>query len=185
MQHITTDRADYTKKTGSPPLFCPRGPCGPRLKFFACTVLLLATLSAPAFAQTAAKLDIILETERVSFGQAALIVLPAAGLLPPDAGEAEAFAKAGPWLPRRAERNIPIKLGELSRLVMGAFDLSGGFMYALFPGPRYACRAMAWRRLLPPGADPGSFLNGEELLYVTGRTLVFAGEEQLPFEEDF
>jgi hypothetical protein len=133
-------------------------------------------LPAPASAQTAARLDAILDTERVSFAQAAVVILPAAGLLDPEAGDAEAFAAAGAWLPLRAEPDGPITMGELSRLVMGSFNLTGGFMYALFPGPRYAYRALAWRRLLPPNPDPARFLTGEELLYITGLVLALAGD---------
>jgi hypothetical protein len=134
--------------------------------------------SAPAFAQTAAKLDAILDAERVSFAQAAAVILPAAGRLDPEAGEVRAFAAAGAWFPRRAERDGPITMGELSHLVMRSFNLTGGFMYALFPGPRYAYRALVWRRLLPPSADPARFLTGEELLHITGLVLSLAGEEE-------
>jgi hypothetical protein len=150
-------------------------------------LLLLAALllPVPASAQTAEKLDAILDTERVSFAQAAAVILPAAGLLDPKAGEVQAFAAAGSWLPRRAEQNSPITMGELSRLVMGSFNFTGGFMYALFPGPRYAYRSLAWRRLLPPNADPARFLTGEELLYITGRALSLAGDETPSNGEDF
>jgi hypothetical protein len=123
-----------------------------------------------------------LDTERVSFAQAAALILPAAGLLAPDAGEEAAFAAARDWLPRRAERDIPIKMGELSHLVMRSFALSGGFMYAVFPGPRYAYRAMAWRRLLPPAPDPGRFLTGEELIHITGMVLSLVGDDPAPEE---
>jgi hypothetical protein len=150
------------------------------IKTTAPLLILLAALflPAPASAQTAEKLDAILDTERVSFAQAAAVILPAAGLLDPEAGEAQAFAAAGSWLPRRAERDRPITMGELSRLVMGSFNFSGGFMYALFPGPRYAYRTLAWRRLLPPNPDPARFLTGEELLHITGLALSFAGDEE-------
>jgi hypothetical protein len=70
-------------------------------------------------------------------------------------------------------------MGELSRLAMGAFGLSGGFLYRLFPGPRYAYRAMVWYRLLPPDSDPGGVVSGEDLLYITGQLLSLAGEEYL------
>jgi hypothetical protein len=139
----------------------------------------MALCSVPAFAQTAERLDAILDTERVSFAQAAVIVLPAAGLLDPEVGEIRAFAAAASWLPRRAERDGAITMGELSHLVMRSFRLTGGFMYALFPGKRYAYRALAWRRLLPPNADPGRFVTGGELLHITGLVLSLVGDEGL------
>jgi hypothetical protein len=139
---------------------------------------LAALLPVPAFAQTAERLDAVLDARRVSFAQAAAVILPAAGLLPPEAGEEEAFAMAREWFPRWADTDDFILMREVSYLVMRSFKLSGGFMYALFPGPRYAYRALAWRRLLPPGPDPGRFLTGEELLYITGRVLSLAGDAE-------
>jgi hypothetical protein len=123
------------------------------IRLWSIAALLTALLlPAPAFAQTAERLDAILDTEQVSFAQAAAVILPAAGLLDPEAGDA--FAAAGAWLPPRAERDSPITRGELSRLVMGSFNFAGGFLYALFPGPRYAYRALAGGRILPPTPTP-------------------------------
>jgi hypothetical protein len=146
---------------------------------FLCAALLLP---APAFAQTAAGLDALLEAEQVSFAQAAGLILPAAGLLEPEAGPEAAFERAREWFPRRAQIDAPIRMGELSHLVMKSFGLSGGFLYALFPGPRYAYRAMAWRRLLPLKPDPYRGVSGEELLYITGRVLSHTGEGELEDE---
>jgi hypothetical protein len=148
-------------------------------------LILLAApfLPVPASAQTAARLDAVLDAERVSYAQAAAIVLPAAALLAPEAGEAEAFDRAREWLPRRAERDGPVTMGELSHLVMRSFKLSGGFLYALFPGKRYAYRALAWRRLLPPNPDPGRFLTGAELLYITSQALAFTGDQDAETED--
>jgi hypothetical protein len=138
----------------------------------------MALCSVPVFAQTAKRLDAILDAERVSFVQAAAVILPAAGLLDPEAGEIRVFAAAASWFPRRAERDSPITMGELSYLIMRSFNLTGGFMYALFPGPRYAYRALAWRRLLPPHPDPARFQSREELLHITGLVLSLAGGEE-------
>jgi hypothetical protein len=119
----------------------------------------------------------VLEAGEVSFAQAAEIILPAAGILDPGAGPEAAFERAREWLPRQAERDAPIRMGELSHLVMRSFGLSGGFMYRIFPGPRYAYRALAWRRLLPLRADPYRTVKGEELIYIAGRVLSYTGEE--------
>jgi hypothetical protein len=143
--------------------------------------LLLNLSGGAAFSQTAERLDVILDTEEVSFAQAAGVILPAAGLLAPGVPMEEAFAKARRYFPRWADRDDPILMRELSYLVMESFGLSGGFMYALFPGPRYAYRALAWRRFLPPNPDPYRTVKGEELLYLTGRVLSHTGgDEPLP-----
>jgi hypothetical protein len=141
-------------------------------------------LPAAVFGQTAERLDAVLAAERVSFAQAAAVLLPAAGLADPEAGEEEILALARQWFPRGAAAENPVSLDRLSYMAMKSFGLSGGFMYALFPGPRYAYRAMAWRRLLPPRADPRRTLSGEELLYITGRLLALGGGEPSFTEED-
>jgi hypothetical protein len=148
----------------------------PRL--FGWVALVFLVPVAAASAQTAEKLDAVLAAKQVTFGQAAGIILPAAGLLAPDAGTEDAFAIARFWLPHRTDMNVPITMGELSHLIMKSFSLSGGFMYAIFPGPRYAYRALVWRRFLPGNADPGRSLSGEELLYITGRALAFVEEKE-------
>jgi hypothetical protein len=146
-------------------------------------VVIVLFAVAPAFSQIAEKLDAVLDAEQVSCAQAAAIVLPAAGLLPPEVGPEEAFARARDWLPRRAGMDTPITMGELSHLVMRSFGLSGGGLYALFPGPRYAYRALAWRRFLPGRPDPRRTLNGEDLLHIVGQALFHVGEDPLFAEE--
>ncbi|MDR2663208.1 MAG: hypothetical protein LBC31_09455 [Treponema sp.] len=140
-----------------------------RLWFF--FSFLFGLCAAGAFGQTAERLDRVLAAEQVTYAQAAGIILPAAGLLPPEAPEAEAFDRARKWLPGGAEPDAPIRLGQLSYLAVESFGLSGGFMYALFPGRRYAYRALAWRRFLPLRSDPARTVTGGELLYITGRLL--------------
>lgn len=149
---------------------------------FPAAVLLMAAFPAAAFAQTAERLDAVLAAREVSCAQAAAVLLPAAGLLDPAATEAAAFDRAREWLPRRVAADAPVKMGELSRLVMGAFGLSGGLMYRLFPGPRYGYRAMAWRRFLPARSDPGRTVTGEELFYIIGRVLSWRGEPDPVFD---
>jgi hypothetical protein len=133
-------------------------------------------LPVTAFSQTAERLDAVLDAGQVTFAQAALVILPAAGLLDPDAGPEEAFVQARKWFPRRAGMDTPIRMGELAHLVMRSFNLSGGFLYAVFPGPRYGYRALAWRRVLPLNPDPYRTVSGEELFYIVGRTLSHTGE---------
>lgn len=156
-----------------------------RLRGKTCPVFLLACFFLPlaGFAQTAEWMDSVLTSQEVSYAQAAAVILPAAGILDTEAGEAEAFARAREWLPRGARADAPISLGRLSYLVTRSFGLSGGFMYALFPGPRYAYRALAWRRLLPLRPDPGRKVSGGELFYITGRVLSYTGEIDPEFRQ--
>ena len=133
---------------------------------------------AAGAAQTAEWLDAILDTSQVTFAQAASVVLPAAGLLDSEVGAGEAFAQARSVFPRRSEPEAPIRMGELSHLIMRSFGFSGGFMYAIFRGPRYAYRALVWRRFLPVNPDPYRTVTGEELLYIVAKALNHAGETE-------
>jgi outer membrane protein OmpA-like peptidoglycan-associated protein len=71
---------------------------------------------------------------------------------------------------------------------MRAFGIRGSFLYALFPGPRYAFRELDYLRLLPGRRDPALWVSGEELLRMLD--LVSAGEgagwirEPLPPEQE-
>jgi hypothetical protein len=136
------------------------------------TALLLLLLSVPLLpAQTAAELDLLLETGAVSFGQAARFVLDAAGKLDDNAGSAYAQARQQGWLPKTASEERPVTAGELSFLIMNAFDMKGSFLYRLFPGPRYAFRELEYLGLLPGRRDPALPVSGEGLL----RALSLAG----------
>jgi hypothetical protein len=107
-------------------------------------------LTGPLHAQTAERLDAILDTAEITYAMAAFVVLPAAGLIDGDSSPDAAFAEARErnCLPRNAEAAGAIRLGELSFLIMRAFGMKSGFMYALFPGPRYAYRELVYRRLI-------------------------------------
>jgi hypothetical protein len=148
----------------------PTGFCG---RFF--VILLCFLLAAPALlpAQTAERLDVLLDSAEVSYAGTALIVLPTAGLagedVSPEAAFAEALARG--LLPRGAEPDGAIRLGELAFLVMGAFELKGGLLYALFPGKRYAYRELVYRRLIQGRNDPALTVSGERLLRILGRAM--------------
>jgi hypothetical protein len=132
------------------------------------------------FAQTAAELDRLLETEAVSAGTAARFVLGAAGLVPEGlsgaAAEEAAFraARERGWLRREAEEALSLK--ETAFLVMNAFDIPGGALYSLTRSPRYAYRECIHRKLIQGRADPDSAVSGLRLLRIIGRTLDHTNE---------
>jgi hypothetical protein len=123
--------------------------------------------TAPLHAQTAAELEALLQTQAVTCEQAARFVLEAAELT-----DADALA----WLPGAPEK--PVTLAELSFLIMKAFDMEGGVMYALLPGPRYAYRSMISRSFIQEPADPAMTLNGDRFLLILGNVLSAAGGDR-------
>jgi hypothetical protein len=131
-------------------------------------------------AQTAAEMERILDTKEVTNTQAAYFTL-ASVLESPPPGQAGAFSLAQEqgWFPKNAEPGGPIKLKDLSLLMMKAFDLEGGLMYRLFPGPRYAYREMTRRGFIEGRAYPGFTVSGERFLQILGNILSHTGDAEL------
>jgi hypothetical protein len=129
----------------------------------------------PSFlpAQTAERLDALLDSAGVCYAEAAMIVLPSAGLAGEDVSPETAFeeARSRGLLPKAAEPGGAVRLGDLAFLIMGAFDMKGGLFYSLFPGPRYAYRELVHRRLIQGRNDPALTVSGERLLRILGRVL--------------
>jgi hypothetical protein len=128
--------------------------------------------------QTAADMDELLDSREITWAQACRFVLPAAGALEENAGAGAAFAAARDkgWLPKGAAAEGPVKLGELSFLVLQSFSIKKSFLCALFPGPRYAYRQLDYLGLMPGLKDPGLKVSGERLLQILGRALSFQEE---------
>ena len=122
-----------------------------------------------AFGQTAAELDVVLEKSELSYAEAARFVLAA------EDGFDRAMSNG--WLPKGAEPGGAIKLGELSFLIMKTFDMKGGLMYMILPGPRYAFRSMVSRSFIQGAADPAMKVSGERFLLILGNVLDAAGEK--------
>jgi hypothetical protein len=132
-------------------------------------------------AQTAGEMDRILVSNEITYAQATQLVLMAANVLP-SGGNAFAIARGNQWLSTGAKTDDPISaddpinLGELSLLIMKAFNLKGGIFYSFFPGPRYACRELVYRRLIQGRTDPDGHLDGRTLLQILGRVLAYTGD---------
>jgi hypothetical protein len=137
--------------------------------------------AAPVFisAQTAAELDALLESPAVTCGQAAWFTLASApsDILTGGAAGALRTARENRWLPREAAADDPVRLGDLSFLIMQAFDLKGGLMYTLLPGKRYAFRTMVSRSFIQGASDPAMTVSGERFLQILGKVLEFFGDQ--------
>jgi len=152
-------------------------------------IILCLLFFIPVFlpAQTAAELDEMLESSKVTYSQAARFVLAsvesASVEAASDGDESEDPLEQAinrKWLPRsaRSRADRPINMGSLSLLMMKAFDLKGGLFYLIFPGPRYAYRAMKSNSFIQGAADPAMTVSGERFLLILGNVLNTV-EEQL------
>jgi hypothetical protein len=123
-------------------------------------------------AQTAERIERLLERKSVSYKDAALLALQAAGRA--DAASAEeafAFAQERGWLPKGAVADGAARLSGLSLLVMRAFDIKGGAFYSLFKTPHYAYRALVYKGIIHGRADPRMVVSGDLLLYTVNRVM--------------
>ncbi|MDR1909438.1 MAG: hypothetical protein LBQ35_05950 [Spirochaetaceae bacterium] len=130
---------------------------------------------------TAAEMDALLESSALTCGQAARFVIVTARLLNEDSPEDAAFdlALERRWLPASAEPGQTITLGRLSHLIMGAFGFRGSFLYAVFPGPRYAFRELSYLSIIPARQDPAWPVPGERLLLILARAMQYRENREI------
>jgi hypothetical protein len=143
---------------------------------------LLVFACAGAFAQTAAELELLLETKTVSLAAASCFVLEAAELLPSGlagpAAETAAYdmALSKGWVKKNPSEAATLK--DTAFLVMKAFSFKGGALYSLFRNPRYAYREMLYKKIIQGRADPGMKVSGQRLLQIIGRALNYSGDSE-------
>ena len=133
--------------------------------------LLLLIASALALsAQSNELINALLDEAEADFGKAVYLALTAGALIPEDASVEEALAElnARQWNIGEKTAEDPMNLGEYAYLLMRIFDVQGGLMYRLFPGPRYAARELAFREIVRGDPSPGRALSGEEAMRILG-----------------
>ena len=127
----------------------------------------------PLEAQSNTVIDALLGSREAAFGDAVYLVLSAAKIVPEKATPNDAVwtLQARDWGVAGRSAKDPIDLGEYAFLLMRAFDLRGGILYRAFPGPRYACRELAFLGLLEGNTAPHRRLGGEEAVRIVSRFL--------------
>jgi hypothetical protein len=137
-------------------------------------VLILLLLALPAFTQTAAELEQVLDTGEIACDQTAYFTLASALENPP--GEPLAafnYAREQGWFPKNAEATEAINMGALSLLMTKAFDIPGSLMYRFFPNVRYAYREMTNRGFIRGRSYPKLKVSGENFLHILGRLIEY------------
>ncbi|RPJ09598.1 MAG: hypothetical protein EHM28_01085 [Spirochaetaceae bacterium] len=129
------------------------------------------TLTA-IFAQSNDTIDQLLAEQKATYGKSVLMVLSASNAVPITSTIDAAMKKLeeSKWIIGKKAED-PITLGELSFIMMKAFNLSGGVMYAIAPGPRYACREFEFRGFILRNAAPDRSVTGEEVVQMLGKVL--------------
>lgn len=140
-------------------------------------VALSALAVGSASALTNEFVDRILESESLTWGDAVLLVLTGARIVPDGATIEDAIAarELQDWNLGRYTVETPVTLGAYAYLLMQAFRLDGGMMYRIAPGPRYAFRELRYRDFIERPAAPFWTVSGERAVQVLERVL--ASEE--------
>jgi hypothetical protein len=101
-------------------------------------------------------------------GQAAYLVLSAAGLIDEDAspGEALVAAQERGLVSAEGRADDAIRFGEFAYMLTDSFDVSGGLMYRLIPGPRYAAREVVYQGWSRTRRAPGETLSGDVVVRI-------------------
>lgn len=129
-------------------------------------------------AQSNRVIDQLLQQQKASFAAALYLVQTAAGEIPEEIEPSEAAMafESQAWHLPNVSADAPITLGQYAQLLMHAFDIPGGVMYKVFPGPRYAARETDYRGFLRGSALPGRSLSGSEVLYILRQVLEWKEE---------
>ena len=147
------------------------------MKNLICVYFLLA-FSVFLGAQTAEKLEIMLNTGAISYEQAAWLSLEAADVWDlsgstesPDAYEAFVVAQEQQWLNAGIGSKDYARLDAVSLLLMRSFGLKGGMFYSLAQNPHYAYRELVYQEIIQGRTEPGMNVSGDMLVFMVNRIL--------------
>ena len=88
---------------------------------------------------------------------------------------AEKMAEVQPYFSDK-DAGDTLNLGEYSFLLMKMYNLGGGLMYSVLPGPRYAVRELAFINVVQGNTYPGSPLTGERAVRILERYLTVSSD---------
>lgn len=147
--------------------------------------LMLVFLAGAAFslsAQSNETIDLILSRDVARTGEALYMALLATGLATDAESQEDVYNRIGrDWArwglsPRAA--NAPILFGEYAFVLMQVFEIPGGVMYRLMPGPRYAAREIVYQGLASGSQTADRTISGEEMLRILANVRVWQQEQQ-------
>ena len=137
-----------------------------RLFFLICAFFFAGAIFASA--QSNEVLDIMIEQEDALYAETLYLVFTASGFLDDEASPEQALSiplERG-WVKAEQPADRPIRLGELSHIIMKAFDLPGGLLYRIFPGPRYAARELAFYGVIREHRSCNRRVSGTEAIRI-------------------
>jgi len=141
---------------------------------------LLVLLSAVgAYAQSNERIDELLSQAQAHLDSAAYIVLAAGGLINESDDLATAFAKARELglAKESSTPESPVRVDELSLMLMKSLAIKGGLLYSIFPGKRYAYRELVFQKAVNGSGGPARLVSGEEVIRSLGYASRLGGDK--------
>ncbi len=125
------------------------------------------------YAQSNEQIDKIMNSNRVTIEEASLLILSSADLIDSEADSSTAlkYINDKKWYKKDLKGDTPATAGDVSYIFMKAFNLKGGIMYKILPGPRYAAREMEYRKILDRKTEVSSIMSGEDFLVFLSEAL--------------
>ena len=140
-----------------------------------CTAFILLFFISGIFTVSAdfnTTVDSILAEEKISYGSASFALLVGTGVLSEGVTVQEAAEKmAADYPDTEMEWDRAVTLDQFSYMIMTAYNMKGGLMYRLFPGPRYAVRELRHKKILQGISYSTMSLSGERAFRIIGRVL--------------
>ena len=122
------------------------------------------SFAAPLTAQTAAKLESLLETPVLSWEEAAAFVMEAAEIETMPGGHNK-------WLQKKFIPGGDARLDGIALLLMESFELKGGIFYSIAKSPHHAYRELVYKNVIGGNSDPDMRVSGPQLLTMLSRIL--------------
>lgn len=141
-------------------------------------IIILFSVNTILVAQSNLIIDQLLEEDRATYGKTVYLVLTAAELLSEEDSVQKAFTLLNEkdWGIKIKQEMDVINIGEYSFLLMKAFNINGGIMYSIFPGPRYAARELYYLGFFFENPSADRYISGEEIVEILGRVLAWKEE---------
>ena len=131
-------------------------------------------------AQSADKVTQVLESEKVTYGQASYFIATAAEKIQETETEEDAVKvmKAIQFADQDIKASDYVTIEQLSWMLACTWKIEGGLMMKIFPGPRYACRQLKADGILNDFDDPDSIPDGHRFFNIlTDCMNVYAEQE--------
>jgi len=152
-----------------------------RTLFFLAGFFVLQIFAAPPvqlFAQTAARLEALLNKAEITWADAAGFVLEASENLSNAGGDdAFRFAAQRNWLPKNAASGDTARFDGTALLLMQSFGFKGGIFFGIGKSPHHAYREMVYKGVIKGDPDPRAAVSGRELLLMINRILAMKEKE--------